>query len=430
MRGRLVVPARRIGQRWRATRAPKPVVYGGECPASSRASHFPRRHPQSDKRSIVKSAGADRLSLRSGTARTIMYPWLHQRLTSFMKRVSSFKKIDIELLSELIRRKVVENVPRTGDEFQLFMQLPFDFCSGSLPIELLPNVFFDDTPQDVLLSAPRELVSFILPTYGLPGAGIVNGCLHYTGRGTNQLPARSLFSMSIIALRLRKPLPIIRAGQFTFGKGDDPIQDPRLLHLTSAWQPKQAAYEAKDVLAASAIAGRLMEILAQTNVHRPNLAGAVTYFSQVTTGLVQSLQLASLGLWASLEALFLPHNDGETTLARRVSTYLSGFDFSVDLEEWVKSEYRRRRNAYAHGLHVVQPWKPDTDPPPRAFGILHEIVRLCILGFLGMDKQVLLGLQNSRKADLKRCLDGLSPASCRFLDDQVAWLDSKHLLRA
>ena len=63
-RGRLLVPARRIGQRWRATRAPKPVVYGGEGPASCRASHTPRRYPQSDKRSIVESADADGLPLR------------------------------------------------------------------------------------------------------------------------------------------------------------------------------------------------------------------------------------------------------------------------------------------------------------------------------------------------------------------------------
>jgi hypothetical protein len=56
--GRLAMPARRIGQRWRATRAPQPVVYGGEGPASGRASHSPRRYPQSDKRLLVESTKA------------------------------------------------------------------------------------------------------------------------------------------------------------------------------------------------------------------------------------------------------------------------------------------------------------------------------------------------------------------------------------
>ena len=142
---------------------------------------------------------------------------------------------------------------------------------------------------------------------------------------------------------------------------------------------------------------------------------------------VQSLQLASIGLWASLEALLRPDNDLAKTLAKRVSTFLSGFDFSVDLEEWIKSEYNRRRNAYAHGQHIAQPWSPDTDPAPEAFGKLHEITRLCLLGFLSMDTQELLKLQNSKKGDLTRLLNGLPPASGRFLDGQRAWLGGQHL---
>jgi hypothetical protein len=278
----------------------------------------------------------------------------------------------------------------------------------------------------IRISAPRELVSFILPGYDLPGMGMVNCCLrfanHVNGHSSTQT-ASTLFFLSISALRLQKPLPIMIAGQFRLGEDNDLNEDPRLFRLTSAWQPKPTErYQAEDVTAASEIATRLYETREQKNIRGPNLEGAVVYFSQVTMGLVQSLQLASLGLWSSLEALFLPDGDKAKTLAKRISTFLSRFDFSIDLEEWVQSEYTRRRSAYAHGQHFAPPWKADTDPAPKAFGRLHEIARLCLLGFLGMNKQELLGLQNSKKGDVKRRLNDLPAASGPFLNGQGAWL--------
>jgi len=153
------------------------------------------------------------------------------------------------------------------------------------------------------------------------------------------------------------------------------------------------------------------------------LQGAIVYFSQVTTGLIQSLQLAYVALWSAVEALFVPKRNKADRLAARISTFLSDIDFSVDIEEWIRSEYARRRGKYAHGHHRVSPWNLTTDSAPQAFGRLHEITRLCILGFLGMDESKWHTLRLARKGDLQREIDRLGKSAGRFLADQHAWLE-------
>ncbi len=297
-----------------------------------------------------------------------------------------------------------------------------------MPLRLLDNVLLDEKPTEVLSVAPRELTCFVLPGYGIRGIRTALCCLRYTrdaqGGFLNGTPT-TLFFTSIGALRLQKPLQIEVGGQFTLGKDEDLIEAPQSFHLTSAWQPRPSArYNAEDITAASEIARRLLDVRCQVSNRGSRLESALVYFSQVTTGLVGSLQLAYVGLWASLEALFVPQGDGKAkTIAARIARFLQSFDFTVDLESWIESEYARRRNSFAHGQHRVSPWAPGTDPAPQAFGRLHEIARLCLLGFLCMDEARLQTLQRSKRGDLQCALSGLQSASGRFLEGQVAWLD-------
>lgn len=314
-----------------------------------------------------------------------------------------------------------------GDQFMLFQQFRYNFHSGHLPIEILPTLYFAQTPQGLLHDAPRELAAFVLPGYGLPGMGIVNCCLRRTNqqRATVSSPTTASFFFTFLsALRLLKPLPIIVGGMFRFRGDEDPIADPASYNLQSAWQPKaDARYDAADVSIASDITKRTLEIRAQQNKAGPNLEGAIVYFSQVSVGLVQSLQLAYLGLWIALEALFVPPGNGKADrLAARISAFLSGIDLSVDIKDWVKSEYARRRSKFAHGHHSISPWSPATDSAPQAFGRLHEVVRLCLLGFPGMDESDWNLLHVARRTNLQRALDALGNAKSDLITNQVAWL--------
>ena len=323
----------------------------------------------------------------------------------------------------------MERAYQAGDECLLFSRLPFDF-SDDLPIHLLGSVYLDETPDAVLQKAPKQLANFVLPGYGL--ASRANCCLHWIKGGCNDTQMRApsdLFFVSIHALRLRKPLPIQVAGQFRLGVDQDLIEDAHLFHLTSSWQPKRSAlYDPQDIAIASEIASgiakHLIDVENPTGAGRFDIESAVVYFSQITTGLVSCLQLAYVGLWSALEALFVPKGDGKAkTLATRVSRFLPNFDFSVELKGWIESEYAQRRNRFAHGQHRVSPWTAGTDSGPQAFGRLHEITRLCLLGFLSMDEGQIAQLQSNRRGPLQCALNNLQPASGHFLEDQVPWLE-------
>jgi len=58
-----------------------------------------------------------------------------------------------------------------------------------------------------------------------------------------------------------------------------------------------------------------------------------------------------LGLFAALEALFVPEGTGKgKILGRRISHFLKKFSFPENLEEWMRKEYSLERNKLAHGI--------------------------------------------------------------------------------
>ena len=144
---------------------------------------------------------------------------------------------------------------REGDVFLLFQELPYDFHSGTLPIQILENLYFDNTPSELLvpqrfcssndvngLLEYAGLVNMILPGHTLPGIGVVHCCLRYDVAKANQYPnfkSSGLFATFITSLRLQKPCPIIVGGQFEVGSSDEPIQKPTSSRwLTSPHNPK------------------------------------------------------------------------------------------------------------------------------------------------------------------------------------------------
>jgi hypothetical protein len=141
--------------------------------------------------------------------------------------------------------------------------------------------------------------------------------------------------------------------------------------------------------------------------------------------------MSYLALFASLEALFVPEgNNKAATLARRASDFLSTFeghrpmDFlgSEGIHRWLKKEYRDGRSNLVHGVQDVTPWTKNIgDEKEKAFGRLHEVVRLCILGFMSLDDEKLAFLSNSSGTRLQKELNNLGPAPGEFLEGQRMW---------
>src|SRR5712692_6641120 len=114
-----------------------------------------------------------------------------------------------------------------GDTFLLFDSLPYDF-EEDLPISVGPNVYLDDTPQNVLDQANSSLADYVLPGYHLPGRGLTNCCFRSPATGERHLDVTpyDLFFLSITGLRLRAPIGISIAGGFELGPPEEVIRKP------------------------------------------------------------------------------------------------------------------------------------------------------------------------------------------------------------
>lgn len=239
-----------------------------------------------------------------------------------------------------------------GDIFLLFYSFPFDF-GADLPIGIGPAVFLDSTPQQILDEAdPPALADFVLPGYNLPGTGLVQCCLRkpVSIMPPEGITASTAIFWSVAALRLVAPLGIEIAGQFEVSNNQE-ISSPSLYNLRSAWQPLSGKYFTGFLVdTASRVAYRIIEIRDEKRIFT-----AYNLFTQVTVGMVSSLQMAVLGLFAALEALFVPRGNYARTLATRVARFLSSFQFPVELSKWLEQEYIHARSQLIHGVQDIHP---------------------------------------------------------------------------
>jgi len=312
-----------------------------------------------------------------------------------------------------------------GDIYLLFYSFPFDFGAG-LPIGIGPAVFLDSTPQEILDEAdPPALADFVLPGYNLPGTGLVQCCLRkpVSSALPNGMTAANALFLSIAAIRLAAPFGIEIAGQFELSGGDDRIASPSLYNLRSVWQPgsgQEYVYSGALIMAADTIARRTAAVRSGRR-----LMSAYVLFSQVTIGMVSSLQLATMGLFAALEALFVPKGNYARTLGSRVASFLSRLPFPVNIEKWLEDEYIRRRSKLAHGIQDVLPWRAQSVEAEKflAFGRLHELVRLSILGFLSLTDGILHEHSTQNGTRLQKLIDSLTPGNGPYLEGQRAWCE-------
>jgi hypothetical protein len=314
---------------------------------------------------------------------------------------------------------------KPGDIFLLFGEFAYDF-ETDLPIGVGRGIYLDNTPHGVLSGAqPRALADYVLPGYNL-NAGSSNSCLRYSScvaLPSNIEPPSLLFN-SVIALRLVAPGAIRVEGRFTLGHDGRSVENPSLYHLTSPWQPKLGGYySAREVRFAAGIARRLVCLLGGDY---GRIATAIVLFSQVTTGQVRSFQMAYLGLFSALEALFAPKSKKAEILADRADSFLAtmGTPSGWSVRDWLSEEYQKGRSQLAHGIQDVIPWGAKLRPcNQEAFGRLHEITRLCMLGFISLPDGRLRSIGQASGTTLQNELKSLAPAGGRFLKHQRMWCD-------
>lgn len=320
-----------------------------------------------------------------------------------------------------------------GDIFLLFYSFPFDFGTD-LPIGIGPTVFLDSTPQQILDEAdPPALADFVLPGYNLPGTGLVQCCLRkpVSIMPPEGISASNAIFWSVAALRLVAPLGIEIAGQFEVSSSSDKILSPTLYNLRSSWQPpsdQYAYYTGSLVDAANRVACRIIEMR-----NEKRLFTAFNLFTQVTIGMVSSLQMAVMRLFAALESLLVPKGNHSRTLASRVAGFLSSFQFPTEISEWLEHEYIHGRSKLIHGVPDIHPsGKQPTQSGQRtggatdttrtvAFGRIHELVRLSILGFLCLPDQIIRDHSGKSGTHLQDLIEALAPAEGAFINTQTAW---------
>ena len=310
-----------------------------------------------------------------------------------------------------------------GDLVLLFSHLPFDY-EMDLPLSPIAGVTVALTPQS-LFSTPDDdhLPCYVLPGTKLPGMVINNCCL--VSRASESVPqnvTRETFLFTYLAaLRLLAPAPITVAGHFIYGGADEPISHPTLLNMQSMWQPDaDLRYSGTQFLQGGVLLERIIENLSAG----PNrLKFAIMMFTQVTSGFSLSYQMCVLGLYAALEALFEPSGGRNyaKTLGLRLGAYLSSYDNGVGVADWIEKHYQSERHSLSHGFWQFSPDSQSFNQRKEEFGIIHEIARLALLGFLSMDQKKVRFLDLTKKKR-QHALDNLKPASGDFIQSQKMWL--------
>ena len=122
-----------------------------------------------------------------------------------------------------------------------------------------------------------------------------------------------------------------------------------------------------------------------------------------------------------MEALFAPGKGNYgALLGSRVGKYLAKFDIDGSLGKWLRDQYIKERHPLSHGFWQFSPDTNHARERNVTFGKIHEIVRLCLLGFLSLDDESLSFMSLSGKK-LQYVLDNLSPANGTFLSGQHMW---------
>ncbi len=311
-----------------------------------------------------------------------------------------------------------------GDNVLLFHNLPYDYVS-ELPLSPASGITIVDPPYALLGTPDNDhLPCYVLPGIKLPGIGINNCCL--VNKKSEPIPdgisREDVFFYYLSALRLLAPANIFVAGSFQYGGEANPISPATLFNIRSTWQPDLEYVYSKSMFMR---AGKLLNRIVRSLTDAPSrLKYALTLFAQVTNGFSLSYQMNVLSLYAALEALFSPsvgNYDYGKVLGTRIGAYLAIYDNGNDLSAWITKHYVQDRHRLSHGSWMFSIDYSRAQERNIDFGMLHEITRISLLGFLSMNADEVSFL-NLHKNKFQQAIDNIKPANGEFLQGQKMWL--------
>lgn len=292
-----------------------------------------------------------------------------------------------------------DTILNDGDTFFLFAHFPYDY-SDSLPLQIIKGVDLVSRPVewelvDAVSSAGDKYrpYCYVLPLQSLP-VGSPLACIRIS---SNIPDPHAMFWQVILALRLIKPLQIGVSGAFTYTSNIS-MQHPGLYwiftplncsNVCNSLDPNNC-YTGEDFIIAAQLLKEFQRINSQAQ-SLSRMALALDSFGQVTIGRSTSYSMIYLGLFASLESLFY-----SVAKAERLGPCVSNFLASVmpreeafAIGEWVEAEYGKGRNNLSHGNPYYYMEKGQFCPGISCDRYsellkLHEIVRICLLAFLGL----------------------------------------------
>jgi hypothetical protein len=312
------------------------------------------------------------------------------------------------------------------DDGAYFFFRTFEF-SGRLTssIEIFEDISIVQTPM--LWLKDLKGIDAAMMSQALPGFGvgyIPNVCLHRKDLGKEERAEKSNFWIAVAAFRLFSPFAIRVSGELHLGSNGS--LGATLPHeRMSPWFPPQGtshSFTRVDLPLVATIASRFDELL-KMDAAAPRIHSASWLFTQITTGTSNSYQLTCLGLFAILEALFDPQGYGKGgTMAARVGAFLSDFQSGWDIESFIAKEYVLTRHYLSHGAFSPKPNEDLSPQKAEVVGRLHEIVRLSLLGFMGLTDIELQGLFSRSSKKNRTGLAALGKAQGQFLNKQKMWL--------
>lgn len=316
---------------------------------------------------------------------------------------------------------------KQGDMVMLFHHFPFAY-DRALPLQIGPGVCMDNTPFGLLDSIENGLIDFILPGYSIEGFHRNATCFRcYLSEVDTTIAQDELLFYSLLALRLQTPRFFNCGGTFIVGDNEQPIIKPTRYAWSCFWSAKKPHHlTLKKITDSLIISKRLIEVK-QSEFKR--IHDGLLFFANSSMAGSTSLPLRYIGLFGALEAIFCPNKTKSKTLSKRASSFLCQFHRqfsklkigSKKMGEWIEDQYIRVRSQIVHGTYDSKLQIEKDITGYQNYGILHEITRLSLLGFISLENDLLSKLSESSGVALQRTIDNLNSASGNYLTNQRIW---------
>ena len=296
-------------------------------------------------------------------------------------------------MSAMSNKQKMETNKAVEKEYWLFQKFPVIAGELAIPYSIGENFTFINCPTEDDI---RELgcdigaYRYIYPSanidYGGSDLAICHEC-HSKEAENND------FWLLMLAFRLFKPCHIFVSGMFR-GTLERPLKVFNLYWTSTGINSKEAwEFSLKDLETVYMLFSKLKKGQSCDDHHR--LSVAISIFSAVTLGHSHNYSMLYKALFSALESLLGSPGEGKI-ISQRLGSVFEGTQYlKQDDFDWIKDEYDRRRNMVSHGNPIF--WRDDIGKLDFNVGEeknntilrLHEITRLTLLGFFGLDSKLL-----------------------------------------